>query len=121
LVGVISLVVATNLIERALIAIRCGKVLGMTRRDLPLFKDLGKLACAAVCAAIAVVVVRSLIVESVPPFLALSICGASFGLVYLAAILLLGVLSPDERDRLTRALLYLQRRAHGRRAANDVV
>ncbi len=121
LIGVISLVVATNLLERALIAVKCGKVLGMTRRDLPLFKDLGKLACAAACAALAVVVLRSFIVESVPPLIALSICGVSFGLVYLAAILLLGVLSPDERERLTSAFLYLQRRAHGRRAANDVV
>lgn len=121
LVGVISLVVITNLLERVAIAVRCGKALGMTRRDIPLFKDLGKLACAASSAALVVLVVRSLTVGSVPPFLVLCICGASFGLVYLAAILLLGILSPDEREGISRALLYLQRRAHNRRAAGDVV
>jgi O-antigen/teichoic acid export membrane protein len=122
LVGVISLVVVTNLIERVMIAVRCGKVLVMTRRDIPLFKDLGKLACAAASAALVAALLRSLIVGSVPSFLALCICGAGFMLVYLAAILLLGVLAADERERLTSAFLYLQRRAHGRRAAaNDVV
>ena len=121
LVGVIALVVATNLIERMAIAVRCGQVLGVTRRDVSLFKDMGKLACVAALAALGTALMRSLIVGVVPPFLALCICGASFGLVYLTAILLLGILSPDERGSITRALLYLPRRAHGRRAANDVV
>jgi O-antigen/teichoic acid export membrane protein len=122
LVGVISLVVATNFVERAVIAVRCGKVLGATRREAPLFKDVWKLACAALCAAVATALLRSLVVETMPPFFALAVCGACFTLIYLVVILALGILSPDERDGIGRAFLYLQRRTHWRRAAaNDVV
>ncbi|HEY1403738.1 MAG TPA: oligosaccharide flippase family protein, partial [Pyrinomonadaceae bacterium] len=121
LVGVISLVVATNLVERALIAVRCGKVLGATRGEIPLFKDVGKLACAALCAALATALLRSFVVATVPPFFALVICGVCFMSIYLAAILLLGIISPDERDGVARAFSHLQRRTHWRRAANDVV
>jgi len=121
LVGVISLVVATNLVERAIVAVRCGKVLGATRGDVHLFKDVGKLACAALCAALATALLRSFIVEAVPPFLALTICGVCFASIYLAAILLLRILSPEERDGIGRVLTRLQRRTHWRRAANDVV
>ena len=121
LVGVISFVVATNLVERAVVAVRCGKVLGATRRDVPLFKDVGKLACAALCAALATALVRSFVVEAMPPFFALAVCGVCFVSIYLAAILLLGILSPEERGGVGRAFLYLQRRTHWRRAANDVV
>jgi O-antigen/teichoic acid export membrane protein len=122
LVGVISFVVATNLVERAVVAVRCGKVLGATRRDVPLFKDVGKLACAALCAALGTALLRSFVVEAMPPFFALAVCGVVFMSIYLAAILLLGILSPDERGGVARAFLYLQRRTHWRRAAtNDVV
>ncbi len=121
LVGVISCVVATNLVERAVIAVRCGKVLGATRREIFLFKDVGKLACAALCAALATAFLRPFVVEAMPPFFALAVCGVWFMLIYLGAILLLGIVSPDERDGFARALLYLQRRTHWRRAEGDVV
>lgn len=121
LVGVISCVVVTNLVERVVVAIRCGKVLGTTRREISLFKDVGKLACAALCAALATALLRQFVVETMPPFFALAVCGVWFTLIYLGAILLLGIVSPDERDGFARALLYLHRRTHWRRAEGDVV
>ena len=121
LVGVISLVVLTNLLERVVVAVRCGKALGMTWAELSLFRDVGKLACAAACAAVATALARSLVVGAMPPFFVLALCGVVFAFVYLAGVWLLKVLSPGERDGATRALRTLQRRTtHWRRAANDV-
>jgi hypothetical protein len=121
LVGVISLVVLTNLLERIVVAVRCGKALGMTWGELSLFRDVGKLACAAACAAIATALVRAVVVEAMPPFFVLAICGVVFASVYLAGVWLFKILSADEREGAGRALRTLQRRTtHWRRAANDV-
>lgn len=121
LVGVISLVVLTNLLERVVVAVRCGKALGATWGELSLFKDVGKLACAAVCAALATALARAVVAASLRPFFVLAICGAVFGVVYLACVWLTGILSADERATAARALRALQRRTtHGRRAASDV-
>lgn len=122
LVGVISLVVLTNLLERIVVAFRCGKALGMRWSELALFKDVGKLACAAACAGVAAAVVRALVLATMPPFFVLAICGVVFAIVYLAGVWLFGIMSTDEREGASRALRTLQRRTtHGRRAANDVV
>jgi hypothetical protein len=86
-----------------------------------LFKDVGKLACAALCAALATALLRPFVVETMPPLFALAVCGVCFSLVYLGAIMSLGIVSADERDGFARALLYLQRRTHWRRAEGDVV
>jgi O-antigen/teichoic acid export membrane protein len=121
LIGVISLVVLTNLLERIVVAVRCGKALGMTWGQLALFRDVGKLACAAACAALATALVRAFVVEAMPPFFVLAICGVVFACVYLAGVWLFGILSPEERGGAGRALRTLQRRTtHWRRAANDV-
>ena len=121
LVGVISLVVLTNLLERIALAARCAKALGMTWAELNLFRDMGKLAVAALCAASATALVRSLVVHAMQPFFVLVLCGAIFTILYLALTLVLKILSPDERDRIARTLAYLQRRTHWRRAEGDVV
>lgn len=123
LVGVISLVVLTNLLERVVVAVRCGKALGMTWGQFALFKDVGKLACAAVVAAVLTALVRALVVGALPPFFVLALCGMVFVAAYLACVWLFKILSPDERDGALRALRTVQRRTiHWRRAAatNDV-
>ncbi|MDQ1559416.1 MAG: hypothetical protein QOD32_2476 [Pyrinomonadaceae bacterium] len=121
LVGVISLVVLTNLLERVVVAVRCGKALGMTWGQFALFKDVGKLACAAAVAAVATALVRAVVVGALPPFFVLAVCGVVFVAAYLACVWLFKILSPDERDGALRALRTLQRRTiHWRRAAaND--
>ncbi|MDQ1611710.1 MAG: hypothetical protein QOG00_1641 [Pyrinomonadaceae bacterium] len=123
LVGVISLVVLTNLLERVVVAVRCGKALGMTWGQFALFKDVGKLACAAAVAAVLTALVRALVVGALPPFFVLALCGMVFVAAYLACVWLFKILSPDERDGALRALRTVQRRTiHWRRAAatNDV-
>lgn len=121
LIGVISLVVLTNLLERVVVAVRCGKALGMTWAEVSLFKDVGKLACAATSAGLATALARTLVAGALPPLLVLAACGVVFATVYLAAVWLLRILSPDERDGATRALRTLQRRTtHWRRTADDV-
>jgi O-antigen/teichoic acid export membrane protein len=120
LVGVISLVVLTNLLERVVVAVRCGKALGMTWTEFSLFRDVGKLACAAASAAVATALARTLVLGTMPPLFVLALCGVIFTVVYLAGVWLFRILSPDERDGATRALRTLQRRTtHWRRAAND--
>jgi hypothetical protein len=47
LIGAISVVVGTNLLWLVLLAARFGRVLGLNRRDLWLFKDVAKLALAS--------------------------------------------------------------------------
>jgi O-antigen/teichoic acid export membrane protein len=123
LVGVISLVVLTNLLERIVLAVRCGKALGMTWAEVPLFKDVGKVACAAACAGVATARVRAVVLTTMPPFFVLALCGVVFAVVYLACVWLLRILSADEREIAGRALRALQRRTtHLRGAAtNDVV
>ncbi|HEX8634395.1 MAG TPA: oligosaccharide flippase family protein [Pyrinomonadaceae bacterium] len=121
LVGVISLVVLTNLLERVVVAVRCGKALGMTWAEVPLFGDVGKLACAAACAAIATALARALVLGTMPPFFVLAVCGVVFAVVYLAGVWLLKILSADERAGAGRALRAVQRHTiHRRRAVNDV-
>ena len=118
LVGVISLVVLTNLLERIAVAVRCGKALGMTWSDFALFKDVGKLSCAAACAGVATALVRAVVVSTLPPFFVLAVCGVVFAIVYLAGVWLLKILSAGEREGASRALRTLQSRTtHRRRRA----
>src|SRR5262249_52364405 len=53
LMGAILGVVAVSVIERVAVSLKVARVLGVGRRDLPLLKDLAKLALATVIAAVA--------------------------------------------------------------------
>lgn len=97
LVGAISAVVAVNIIERAIIAFRVGRIMGISSRDLVLFKDLGKLGGAAAVAALAAAAFRGLMPQAHPLAL-LAACGAAFAIVYFGLVFLWGVLEPGERS-----------------------
>jgi len=107
LLGVISVVVAAGVVERALAAIHFGRRLGITRRDISRLRDLGKLALASLLAALVAAASRSLL-GSATPFAVLAIAGTIFAVVYLAVVHFLHILSPDERahvrDAITRYL-----------------
>ena len=90
LVGVISVVVATAVIERAAMVVRLGRLLGVRREDFSLLRDIGKLALAALVTAIVCLVVRLLLAGSTP-FLILAGCGVVFMIVYLTLIYLLRI------------------------------
>jgi O-antigen/teichoic acid export membrane protein len=109
LLGVISLVVAAGVVERTLAALHFGRLLGLTRRDIFLLRDFGKLGLASLVAALVAAPSRSLL-GSATPLAVLVMSGTIFGAVYLAAIHLLRVLSPDERAHFKDAVArYLPR------------
>ena len=95
LVGAISAVVVVNLAERVITAIRFGHVLGVTRKDVVLVKDLG-LAIAATAAALLTAFIRAWILAA-KPLIILIVCGSVFGLTYGLAVLLLGIPSTEEK------------------------
>lgn len=101
LLGAIAVVVTANLTERAVIAFKFGRVLGITRGDIGLLKDVGKLALATVAAAGVAAGVRLLLLPA-RPFIIIVICGIVFTSVYLACGWMLDVVADDELDALRR-------------------
>jgi O-antigen/teichoic acid export membrane protein len=95
LLGVISLVVAAGVLDRALAAIHFGRLLGVTRRDVFLLRDLGKLGLASLLAALVATASRPLL-GSATPLALLLISGTIFAGVYLIVVHFQRVLSPDE-------------------------
>ena len=103
LVGVISVVVATNIFERVVTSIHFGRILQVRRQDLHLLRDVGKLALASLAAALACAALRFFLSGSIP-FVILAACGTLFALVYLVLIHLLRVPSPDEYGQIREAI-----------------
>ncbi|MGA2880280.1 MAG: oligosaccharide flippase family protein [Bryobacteraceae bacterium] len=87
LLGVIAVVVIIGATERAVMAIHFARLLGVTARDAVLLRDIGKLAIAALAAGSAAEVVRQFLLGQ-SALAVLAGCGATFGLVYLAAVYL---------------------------------
>ena len=109
LIGAISVVVAINFLLRVVLAARFSRVIGAGARDLLLLKDVGKIAVASAVAGLLCLFVRSLLIASgTRPFIVLVVCGVVFAAVYLPAILLLGVPTSDEREKVRRGVERLQ-------------
>jgi len=119
LVGAIGVVVAINFIERVAIAIKFNSILGITRRDLMLLKDVAKLGVAAFSAGLVTLLVHSFITAA-QPLVILLVCGLIFALVYITAILVLRVPTSEERLGLRHGIERLYQRAHPRRAATSL-
>ena len=107
LVGTVAVVVATALIERGVTAIRMLRVVGATRRDIPLLKDIGKVAVAASAAAAVAALIRSSVLPA-SPLTILVVCAAFFSLAYLVAIQLFGVLTQAERQMIRHQVASLR-------------
>jgi O-antigen/teichoic acid export membrane protein len=107
LVGVISVVVVTNILERVITAVHFGRLLGVTRQDWSLLRDLGKLAIACAIAGLPCAALRFLLAGS-PPFAILAACGTLFMIVYLVLIHLLRIPTSEEygqvREKIARYL-----------------
>src|SRR5688572_1673041 len=109
LIGSISVVVGVNLILRLVLMLRFSKVLGAKPSDLKLFKDVGKVAIASVVAGVLCFLVRSLImVNYSSPIIILAGCFLVFATVYVGVILMLGVATNDERDKIRLVYERLQ-------------
>jgi O-antigen/teichoic acid export membrane protein len=110
LIGAIGVVVGMNFILRLVLVLRFSEVLGAKLRDLKLFKDVGKVAIASAVAGVLCFGVRSLImVNYSSPLLILAGCFIVFASIYLGVILMLGVATDDERDKVRRGFARLQR------------
>jgi O-antigen/teichoic acid export membrane protein len=85
LLGVVAMTIAAAALERAVMALHFCRVLGVAAADAILFRDVGKLAIAAVCAGIVAGLVRLLLAPQ-NAWVVLAGCGAVFALVYLAML-----------------------------------
>lgn len=108
LIGAITAVVAFNFVERFVIAAKFGRVLGVTRRDVGLLKDVGKLAAAAFVAALGAFMVRSSSPDS-SPLVLMVVCGIVFCVIYAITFLLLGVLTTEERAFIERRFAWSEK------------
>jgi O-antigen/teichoic acid export membrane protein len=115
LVGTIAVVVFVALAERLVTAIRMGRIVGLTHRDLHLLKGVGKAAVATITAAAATAFARSSVTH-MAPLRVLLVCGAVFALAYLAGVHLTGALTAQER-RIIRQQIGRLRWWHWRRSA----
>jgi O-antigen/teichoic acid export membrane protein len=101
LVGAISVVVGVNLIGRLIVAIKLGSILGVKRDDARLLKDVGKIAGAALTAGIITALVR-LVFLGMKPLFVLVLCAITFTVLFLANVMLLDVLTLEERETTRR-------------------
>lgn len=100
LVGAISVVVGISVVGRVVMALRFSRVLGAKLRDLKLFADVGKVALAAGVAGVLCFFMRSLIISGNPrPAVILTVCFIVFTVVYAACVLLFGIATNDEREK----------------------
>ncbi|HTQ57165.1 MAG TPA: oligosaccharide flippase family protein [Bryobacteraceae bacterium] len=108
-VGAITVVVAVNVIERAITAVRFGHILGVGWQDIGLLKDVMKLGIAAAAALLVTAAVR-VSLAGARPLITLLVCGAVFSLVYLAFVMFEGVPTTEEKELVlaqARSLLRL--------------
>ncbi len=97
MVGAVSMVVGLSFFERLIISFRVGRILHFSARDIVLFKDVGKICLAVLIAGVVTMIARSVMLE-MKPFFILTACGAIFSLVYLIAMMLLGVFTQNEKE-----------------------
>jgi hypothetical protein len=106
---------------RVVLAARFSRILGAGVRDLLLFKDVGKVAVAAVVAGIGCLFVHSLMsTNGSRPSLILVVCSAVFAAIYLPAILLLRVPTSDEWEIVRRGVERFQRIVYLGRSAKSI-
>ncbi len=108
LIWAISVVVGVSIIGRAATWIKIGRILHIRWSDVALLKDVGKITIAAASAGIVTVFVRSALTGLLPLSM-LVICAAVFGLNFLAAIILMGLPTIEERLYLKKLLSRLWR------------
>jgi O-antigen/teichoic acid export membrane protein len=122
LVGAISIMVVFSLADRFVETAKAWSIVGVTWRDAVLLKGLGKVAVAAAAAGVLTALARAGVVATdARPLVVLAVCACVFAAVYFPAVLLLGVITPGERDALRRHFEALQRLAPRRRVPDPTV
>jgi O-antigen/teichoic acid export membrane protein len=108
MLGAVVAMIGVNIIDRLVIAVKVKKILGLNRRHFPLLKDVGKVGVAALIAA-GITAGTRIALSQAKLVAAFAVCGAVFSVVYLIAILLLGVFTSEERGALWRQFIRLRR------------
>jgi O-antigen/teichoic acid export membrane protein len=122
LVGAISIMVAFSIANRLIQAWKAWSIVGVKWRDAALLKDMGKVAAAAAVAGVSTALARAVFVTAeARPLVVLAACAAVFGVVYVAAVALLGVVEPGEREAFRRHFEALQRLAPRRRVPDPTI
>jgi O-antigen/teichoic acid export membrane protein len=120
LVGAITVMVSATVADRLVEALKAWSIVGVTRRDIGLLKDVGKIALAAAAAGGAAAAVR-LLMAGARPFFVLAACGLVFGAAYVALVWLLRVPTAGEREALRAKAEGALRLIWWRRAADPVL
>jgi len=101
LLGAILVMVGVHVIDRLTVSVMLGRVLHVSWHDLPLFRDVAKLAAAAALGGVAAAVVRAVVAGAGP--LAVLVAGsAALAVVNVASVVALGVPTEDEREAIRR-------------------
>lgn len=116
LVGIISVVVLASITERAATMIRMGRIVGVTRRDYVLIKDVWKMAMASTASGLLAFAARMYLVGA-RPIVVLVVCGAVFSAAYVSLFLISGILTRDEWEIVRRQLARLRRAPRGQAAS----
>jgi O-antigen/teichoic acid export membrane protein len=119
IIGVISVVVAINLLEHLIVTYRSGKIMGVKLTDLRLLTDVGKLAVATLIASVVAAIVRARFLE-LRPFYLLLVTGLVLMLVYCSVFLALAVPTAEERATVRSKLWEFQRWLRFNRATDSI-
>jgi O-antigen/teichoic acid export membrane protein len=95
LLGAIVVMVVITAADRVALAVILGRALQVSRRDLRLLADVGKLAAAAALAGVVTAGVHALLAGA-PAFAALAVTTVVFSLAYLAMVAALRIPTPEE-------------------------
>jgi O-antigen/teichoic acid export membrane protein len=109
LMGAITLMVVFAYVTRAATVWKVIRILDAKRHDLVLLNDVAKIGGAAILAGLATMGARPY-ASGLPPLVSLAVCAAGFGIVYVTAALVFGVVDAEERAIVVK---YLSRVAGG--------
>jgi O-antigen/teichoic acid export membrane protein len=112
MMGAISIVVLVSAAERVIISIRVGRLLGLTSRDWLLLKDVAKMLLVVALASGVTALVRQSMGQA-PALAVLCVCSAVFLFCYALGLLLLGVITPEERMVICHYAAVMRRRIFG--------
>ncbi len=107
LVGAISIMVFFSLADRFVETAKAWHIVKVTKRDIVLLKDVGKVGGAALAAGALTAVVR-IFTAGQKPLMVLAICSVAFGCAYLAIMWLLAVPTAQEREALRNRIARMQ-------------
>jgi O-antigen/teichoic acid export membrane protein len=103
MLGAILAMVIAMIGERVLLMVKIAADFGITAHDKEKLRETSKIAAAAALAGVLTLIGQSLLTATAP-LATLVVCAALFGLAYLGAIVLLGVVRDEDMSRL-RAIL----------------